>query len=124
MDLNAILVALAGHKWVLAVALVVGGFVALAKQGWLSAWLQAHLPKAALPYLAPVLGVLGVVSAELVAGKPWAQALTDGLSTGLSGGIGAVFLHEAIVEGARGGKELVGAKGPPPANDNSSSKAA
>jgi hypothetical protein len=116
MDLNAILSALASHQWALLVALVVGGVVALAKQGWLSSWLQQHLPKAALPYLAPLLGFLGVASADIIEGKPWLQAITDGLSTGLSGGIGAVFLHEVVVEGARKGKEIVGPKGSPPAD--------
>lgn len=103
MNLAAVLAALQGKQWVLLAALLVGAVVALAKQGWLSVWLAAKLPKAALPWLAVTLGVLGLSSAEIAAGTPWPKAVMDGLSSGLA----AVFAHQTIVEGVRKGVEIV-----------------
>ena len=103
MDFQPIYAALIAHQWLIAGALIAGALVALMKQGWASQWLAAKLPAAALPYVALALGVLSVGSADILAGKTWQQALFDGLSAGVL----AVFGHETIVEGIRGGKEIV-----------------
>ena len=109
MDLSALLSAIASKQWVVAGALIVGALVAAAKQGWLSTWLAHHLPPAVLPYLAVSLGALGLASAEVLAGKPLAQALLDGVSSGIL----AVFGHEVCIESLRGGKELKPCRLPP-----------
>ena len=95
--------AIAGKQWILLAAILVGFVVATAKQGWLSAWLAKKLPPSALPYLAMSLGVIGTAAAEVTAGKPLAQALVDGFSAGMA----AIVGHETLVEGIRGGKEIV-----------------
>ena len=84
-------------------SLVVGAIVATAKQGWLGSWIAKKLPPAALPYLALVLGTLGVASAEIIAGKPVLQALIDGFVAGM----GSIVGHDTLVEGMRGGKEII-----------------
>lgn len=103
MNLIALLAALHGKQWILVGAILVGGLIALLKQGWASAWLAKKLPPAALPYVAVVLGAVGLGAAEVIAGKPLAQALIDGISAGVL----SVFGHETIVEGIRSGKEIV-----------------
>lgn len=108
MDLNALFVALRGNQWVLAGALVVGGVVALLKQGWAGPWIAKKLPPAALPYLAVALGAVGLSATEVIAGKPVGAALVDGIQAGIL----AVFGHEVLVEGMRSGKELVPEKTP------------
>src|SRR5690242_14582097 len=107
MDPNSILAALSAHRWLLAGALVVPTLIAVAKQR--SLWIAAHVPAWALPYGAVVVGVLTVGSADIVAGKTWQQALFDGISAGVL----AVFAHQTVVEGARGGKEIIPKKAPP-----------
>ena len=109
LNLNAIIAALAGKQWVLAGAFVVGGVVALMKQGYLSTWLAKKLSSVALPYLAVVLGALGMSAAEVAAGKPLGQAIIDGIQSGVL----AVFGHETLVEGMRGGREIVPEKSQP-----------
>jgi hypothetical protein len=106
LDIGPLIDALVGHKWSLAAAIVVGLVVALAKQGWLSAWLQAKLPPAALPYLAVLLGSLGMVSAAIIGGQPWLPALESGFLAGLL----AITGHETVIEGIRKGKELIPAR--------------
>jgi hypothetical protein len=96
-------VAAQGHEWIVVAALVIGAIVAFAKQGWLSFWIANHLPPATRPYLAMVLGVLGLSSAELAAHVPLVRALIDGLLAGIT----AMAGHQLVVEGARGGKEIV-----------------
>jgi hypothetical protein len=101
--LTSIQAAVAGKQWILLAAILVGAVVAAAKQGWLSAWLAKKLPPSALPYLAIGLGVLGTAATAVVSGKPLAQALVDGFSAGMA----AIVGHETLVEGIRGGKELL-----------------
>jgi hypothetical protein len=103
MDINAIIAAVHSKQWIVLGAILVGALVAASKQGWLGTWLQSKLPPAALPYFAIVLGMLGVATAEVVAGKPILQALIDGFESGA----GAVFLHQTVIEGMRGGRELL-----------------
>jgi|SRR5580700_3458352 hypothetical protein len=100
---SALYTAIAGHQWVLVVALVVGLLVALAKQGWASMWLANHLPPAALPYVAIVLGFLGSAATQVESGVVWKTALVNGFSAAML----AVFGHETVIEGLRGGKEIV-----------------
>jgi len=106
--MNALLTAIFAHNWTLTAAIVVGGVVALAKQGYLSAWLAKKLPPAALPYLSVALGVLGLGASEIVAGTPWQQAILDGIKSGIL----AVFGHEVGIESLRRGRELIPSKLP------------
>jgi hypothetical protein len=105
--------AFAGKQWILLTAMLVGCVVAMAKQGWLSAWLAKKLPPQALPLLAMGLSVLSLTSAEIIAGINWQKALVDGVVAGFM----AVYGHQTIVEGVRKGVEIL----PPKqgaANDN------
>jgi hypothetical protein len=119
MNLNDLIAALHDKQWVLSGALVVTMLVALTKQGWAGAWIAKKLPPVTLPYLAVVLGAVGLSAAEVIAGKPLAQAIVDGIESG----VGAVFLHQTVVEGGRSGKEIFPEKlpklppAPPPQND-------
>jgi hypothetical protein len=118
MDLNPILQAVAGHQWELLGGLLVAAVVATAKQGWLGARIQALLPPRYIPLLAPVYAVLLAVSGALVAGDDFAQCLSVA-GQAVAAAVAATFGHELIVEGARGGKEIVPEKqkalpGPPP----------
>lgn len=112
MDISAVLAAFAGKQWVLLVALLVGGLVAAAKQGWLSTWLADKLPKPALPYLATALSMLGVAASEVIGGQSLNRALIDGIQAGML----AVFGHEAIIESLRKGKEIIPEKKVSPAD--------
>jgi NAD/NADP transhydrogenase beta subunit len=103
MDLNALVAALAGRQWLLVVALVVFALVGALKQGYLGAWLARKVPARLLPYLAMLLSFLGTVAAEIVAGKTLEQALADGLAS-LPW---ATLLHEVVVEGWLGGREII-----------------
>lgn len=107
IDFQPFLDALTARNYVLFGALAIGFLVALMKQGWVSRWLATKLPAAGLPYLSVVLGSLLVSSAEVVAGKPVKMALVHGFLAGVM----AIFGHEVVIEGARGGKELVPARG-------------
>lgn len=106
MNLTALLAALHGNQWVLAGAIVVGGVVALLKQGWAGAWVAKKLPPAALPYFAVGLGAVGLSTTEVIAGKPLWPAVIDGVQAGIL----AVFGHETVIEGMRSGKEIVPVK--------------
>jgi hypothetical protein len=108
MNLTALLAALQGKQWILVGAILVGGLIALLKQGWAGAWFAKVLPPAAIPYVAVVLGAVGLSAAEVIAGKPFAQALIDGIQAGIT----SVFGHELLVEGIRSGKEIVPVKLP------------
>lgn len=113
-DLQPIFDAFQAHQWVLFGALLVGLLLAVAKQGWLSARIQAWLPPVALPYYAVGLGILTLMVADIKSGKTWQQALFDGVAAGIA----AVFAHETVIEGLRGGKEIIPARWPdktPPA---------
>jgi hypothetical protein len=118
MDLTPIVAALQGKQWLLLSALLLLTFCGLAKQGQLGVWLQRALPARFLPFLAPLLGIAGTWAAEVVAGKPWSAALVDALINGVQAGMGATLLHEVIVEGARGGREIVPAKSRPSSSSN------
>ncbi len=108
MDISSFWAALQNRQWSIVAAFVVWLAIALAKQGWASAWLASKLPSALLPYLAVLLSIGGLYATEVTTGTPWVKALTDGILAGL----GAVFFHETIVEGLRGGKEVVPARAP------------
>lgn len=99
----ALFAAFHAHLWLLGGALATNLLVAFAKQGWFSTALAERLPARYLPFVATGVGVLGTMSAEVIAGAGWQKALMDGLGAAM----GAVFGHQAIVEAARGGKEFV-----------------
>lgn len=113
MDINQLIADILAQKWILVAAILVGAVVDLMKQGWVSAWLAKKLPSVALPYLAVVLGALGMSATEVTTGKPLKQAIYDGLLSGVL----AVFGHETLIEGLRGGRELIPSRAPavPPA---------
>jgi len=106
IDIAPLIAAIVAQKWSAAAALVVGLIVAAAKQGWLSAYLAAKLPKWFLPYLAVVLGSAGMISAAILGGQPWLPALESGILAGVL----SVFGHQTVVEGLRGGKEIIPAR--------------
>jgi len=116
---SSIIAAWQAHEWLLFTALIVGAVVSFAKQGWLGGWLAAHLPPAARPYLAMALGFFGTVAGELCSQPPvpLVQALLDGVN-GIIAGMIAIAGHQVVIEGMRGGKEIVGKWGRPPSNDN------
>lgn len=106
VDVNAILEAVVGHRWILLGAILVGGIVALTKQGYLGTKLQASLPPRWIPFLAPLYAALSVGPTEIVAGKSWQVALSDS-GAALVSGLLAVLGHELFIEALRNGKELV-----------------
>jgi hypothetical protein len=97
------------RSYLLALAVGVAFVVSLAKQGWLSFWLQSKLPSWALPILAFVVAVGGAWSTEVQSAIPWSKALWDALNAAAL----AVFAHQMLVEHMRGGKEIVPARKPP-----------
>lgn len=101
--LQSLFTAWNGHAYVLVAALVVAALVAIAKQGWASAWLASHLPSKSLPFLAMALGILATAAAQIQAGVPWLQALINGILAGALATAG----HQAVIESMRGGKEIV-----------------
>lgn len=118
MDITPIVNALTSHSWVLLGALLIGLFVALAKQSQLGAWIASKLPKTAIPLYAPLLGVLGMSAAEVIAGGSWQKAVIDGFNAGIL----AVFGHELLIEGLRKGVEIVPAAKTPPSDGAGSGK--
>jgi hypothetical protein len=107
MDLNILLTQLQAaaktHAWILFIALLVGALLALIKQGWLGAWLKAKIPSRYIPLYALALSELGLMSADIIGGKTWQQALQDGFAAAML----AVFGHETLIEMVRNGKEIV-----------------
>lgn len=113
MDLTPFIAAWQAHNWVLFAALTIGAFIALSKQGWFGAYVQAHMPARALPYYAVALSVIGAATTEIVAGVPLNTALAHAAAAALL----AIVGHNVVIEGLRSGKEIVpekAAKGPPP----------
>jgi len=106
LDVNAIIAAIAMHRWVLVGALVVGALVATCKQGWLGTKLQSQLPPRWIPFLAPIYAALTVGPTEIVAGKTWQVAVSDSESA-LVAGLIAVLGHQVFIEALRGGKEVI-----------------
>jgi hypothetical protein len=102
-DAQALITALQAHEWPLAIAIALFGLIAIAKQGWFGAYLQKMLPPRWLPFIAPALSAIGLGLGEFFRGTPWPTALLQGLEAG----VGSVFLHQTLVEGIRGGREIV-----------------
>jgi hypothetical protein len=113
MSIQPFLDAITGHKWALLTALILGFFVGLVKQGQLGQALQAKLPKQLIPLYAPIIGSAGAFSVEVIQGTAWKVAVVDAVNLGITGAMIAVFGHQLMIEGLRGGKELVPAKAPP-----------
>jgi len=101
--LQLLLAAVLAHRWLVAGAMLVGLAVAVLKQGWAGAWLAAKLPAWSRPWVAVALGVAGAMATELQSGAPWSKVLADGLAIAMA----AVFGHQVVVEGMRGGRELL-----------------
>ena len=116
MDFNPFIEAAVNHKWVLLGALIIGSLVATAKQGWLGTAMQKQMPPRWIPFLAPLYAALSVGPTEIIGGTAWQVALSDSIGALVSGFL-AVLGHELVIEGLRGGKELIPArwpKAPPP----------
>ncbi len=91
------------HQWVAGAAILVGLLVSATKQGWFGAWVQAHVPAMARPWLALVLASLGAVATRVQAGQDLPHALIDAAYAAAV----AVLGHQVVVEGARGGQEIL-----------------
>lgn len=102
LDLEQLWKALSDRKWIFAGALVVGALVAAVKRGWLGPQL-ARLPDWTRPWTALIVGGLSVASAQVAAGGEWQKALFDGFGAAFV----AVFLQDALVNGALKGKEVM-----------------
>lgn len=89
--------------WLLLGAMIVGLLVTLAKQGWVSNWISTKLTPRSTPYYALLLSALSAGSADIIAGKPLAQAIMDTLFTAFT----AVAGHQFVVESIRRGKEFI-----------------
>lgn len=61
-----------------------------------------HIPSAARPLLALLLGALGGGVDMMARGTPWKDALLQGLAAAITAMVG----HAVLVEGARDGKEV------------------
>jgi hypothetical protein len=124
MDFNVILQAIANHQWELLGGLVVGAIVATCKQGWLGSKIQSLFPPKYIPFLAPTYAALAVLAADLVAGMGFQQIVST-VGSALFSGVFAVVGHEMLIEGIRGGKEIVPEKkvssSSPPSSPPSSS---
>lgn len=66
------------NQWVLAVGLVLTAVVAIIRK----LPLDAFLPKAALPWIALGIALLGSVGAGLASGRPWYEIVVTGLTAG------------------------------------------
>jgi len=103
VDLTPFLKAFQAHQWVLLAALIVGGLVALSKQGWFSTWLAKKLPPQYVPLYALGVSVLTIGSGDIIAGKTPVQVVMDVCSTVMV----AIVGHQVIIESFRRGKEIV-----------------
>lgn len=100
--------ALAGHQWPVAAGVGVFLVVGLFKQGWLSTWLGSKVPAQAQPFVALALSLLSVTSASIAGGTVWYTAILQGIETAAM----AVFTHQTVIEGFRGGREIIKQKPP------------
>lgn len=92
-----------GKQYVLVGAFVIGLIVAASKTGWLGNWLATQLPSQARPFLAVIVGILTVASTETISGVEWKLALLHSFYAAAT----AVLGHQMVVEGLRGGKEIM-----------------
>ena len=91
------------HRYILFFAIVAGSVVAMTKGGWFTTWVAIHVPAWARPYLALAVAIAGTASTEIKAGVDWKRALIDGLYAAAL----AVLGHQTVVEGMRGGREVM-----------------
>lgn len=95
--------AFGAHSYILAAAILVGLLVSASKMGWLSAFIATRIPASARPWVAVALGIAGTVSTEVQAGRSWKLAVLDGVYAAAI----AVLGHQTVVEGMRGGREIL-----------------
>jgi hypothetical protein len=103
MNIQPFIDAWHAHNWILFAALIIGASIALAKQGWFSAWVASKLPPRAIPSYAFALALLGAAATELIAGVPLQIALLHAFAAAAA----AILGHNVVIEGMRGGKELI-----------------
>lgn len=105
-----LLALLADHQYLLlsylVMALVIGALVRLCKSDS-PIPLLAKVPAVWRPRIAVALGVVGGVLSALAAKVPLSVAVAGGVIAAFT----AVTGHEVLIEGARGGSELLGPKG-------------
>jgi hypothetical protein len=122
MDFAPLFAAISSHQWAIVAALAINLLIALQKQSWIGP-LLAKIPASVLPFEAMALGMLGVVSTDLLAGKPWQASILAGLAAGFA----SIAGHQMVVESLRKGVELVPSAPwhePPVADVKPSAKAA
>jgi hypothetical protein len=103
LNLDTFIAAFKLHEWPLFAALIVGGLVALSKQGWFSTWLAAKLTPQSMQWYALLVSCLTVGSGDIVAGKSLGQAALDVVTAvGL-----AIVGHQVVIENFRKGVEWV-----------------
>jgi hypothetical protein len=102
-DVAAIARAYQNHEYVLLGSLIIGFIIAISKSGWLGTFIATKVPAGARPVIAVVLGALGMIATQLQNGTPWQQAALNGLYAGAL----AVLGHQTVIEGMRGGKEII-----------------
>jgi hypothetical protein len=88
----------AEHKWVPALAIVIGAAVRILKSG---RFIPA-VPPAWRPWLALVLGAALAVVQAVAGGLPWHRAIAGSLMAALT----AIAGHDLVVESLRGGREF------------------
>jgi putative Ca2+/H+ antiporter (TMEM165/GDT1 family) len=118
LDFNAILQAVANHQWELLGGLVVGAVIATAKQGWLGSKIQKLFPAKYIPFLAPTYAALGVLGTDLVTGKSF-TVIVSTVGSAIFSGFAATLGHEMLIEGLRGGKEIIPERVPSAPKDDS-----
>lgn len=89
---------LADPRWIAVAALVIGFVIRMLKDDTKGPTLSPRLRF----WLVFALGAVAGVLEKFIAGASWEQAIIDGLGAALLAHLG----HQAIVESARGGKEL------------------
>jgi hypothetical protein len=110
-DLPLILDLADKHAWPALATVVIGLLVRLLKSPAVPYPLD-RIPANARPLVALLLGLASGCLEHVAAGTPWQTALVQGV---VAAGL-AVFGHQLVIEGARGGQEI-GAPKPEPIPD-------
>lgn len=96
--------AVENKQWTMFVALCLGGFVALSKQGWFSAWMAEKLNTPLKTQLYALgVGMAAAFSIDGVAGKNLVTCIEDAINIVIM----AVFLHQFVIKGILKGQEPI-----------------
>lgn len=106
------------HQWVLVASVVIGLLVRLVKDDPAVSWIPFTLAPKYRPGVALGLGIVSAVLHSVATGVAFSTALIEGLSAAML----AITSHDVVIEGGRGGRELLEKKedfikrsSPPPA---------